>query len=88
MKLGRLCPRVLQGEHPVGPLLDPLRLRVRRSLARLPPPLAEFILFGLKQAWACLFAGLMLAPETGHGGSSRRKSSARGICCWSSASCW
>jgi uncharacterized membrane protein YoaT (DUF817 family) len=47
-------------EHAVGPLLNPLRLRVRRGLARLPPPLAEFILFGLKQAWACLFAGLML----------------------------
>jgi uncharacterized membrane protein YoaT (DUF817 family) len=46
--------------HAVGPLLNPLRLRVRRALARLPAPLAEFILFGLKQAWACLFAGLML----------------------------
>ena len=46
--------------HPVGPLLNPLRLRVRRALAKLPAPLAEFILFGLKQAWACLFAGLML----------------------------
>jgi uncharacterized membrane protein YoaT (DUF817 family) len=48
-------------EHPVGPLLDPLRRRVRRALAPLPAPLAEFILFGLKQAWACMFAGLMLA---------------------------
>ena len=47
--------------HAVGPLLNPLRLRVRRMLAKLPAPLAEFILFGLKQAWACLFAGLMLA---------------------------
>lgn len=47
-------------QHPVGPLLDPLRLRVRRGLARLPAPLAELILFGLKQAWACLYAGLML----------------------------
>jgi len=46
--------------HAVGPLLNPLRLRVRRALAPLPAPLAEFILFGLKQAWACLFAGLML----------------------------
>jgi uncharacterized membrane protein YoaT (DUF817 family) len=46
--------------HPVGPFLNPLRLAVRRRLARLPAPLAEFILFGLKQAWACLFAGLML----------------------------
>lgn len=28
--------------------------------ARLPRGLAEFIMFGLKMAWACLFAGLML----------------------------
>ncbi len=48
-------------DHPVGRLLDPLRHRIRAVLRRLPAPLAEFILFGLKQAWACLFAGLMLA---------------------------
>lgn len=47
--------------HAVGPYLNPLRLRVRRALEHLPAPLAEFILFGLKQAWASLFAGLMLA---------------------------
>jgi uncharacterized membrane protein YoaT (DUF817 family) len=47
--------------HAVGPLLNPLRLRIRRLVARLPGPLAEFVLFGLKQAWACLFAFLMLA---------------------------
>lgn len=29
--------------------------------ARLPRGLAEFIMFGLKMAWACLFAGAMLA---------------------------
>ena len=46
--------------HPVGPNLNPLRLRVRRLLDGLPAPLAEFVLFGLKQAWACLFAALML----------------------------
>ena len=28
--------------------------------ARLPHALAEFVLFGLKQGWACLFGGLML----------------------------
>lgn len=33
----------------------------RRCIARLPPPLAEFLVFGFKQAWACLFGGLMLA---------------------------
>lgn len=48
------------GDHPVGRHLEPLRLRIRALLARLPAPLAEFVLFGLKQAWACLFAGLML----------------------------
>ncbi len=28
--------------------------------ARLPHGVAEFVMFGLKMAWACLFAGLML----------------------------
>ena len=28
--------------------------------ARLPHAVAEFVMFGLKMAWACLFAGLML----------------------------
>jgi uncharacterized membrane protein YoaT (DUF817 family) len=48
------------GEHPVGRYLDPLRLRIRALLRRLPPPVAEFVLFGLKQAWSCLFGGIML----------------------------
>ena len=46
--------------HQTGPTLEPLRRLIRVRLERLPPGLAEFILFGLKQAWACLFAGLML----------------------------
>jgi uncharacterized membrane protein YoaT (DUF817 family) len=29
--------------------------------ARLPHGLAEFVMFGLKQGWACLFGGLLLA---------------------------
>ena len=29
--------------------------------ARLRPGLADFIMFGLKQAWACLFGALLLA---------------------------
>jgi uncharacterized membrane protein YoaT (DUF817 family) len=33
----------------------------RRRIDRLPPPLAEFLIFGFKQGWACLFGGLMLA---------------------------
>lgn len=45
---------------PVGARLEPLRRTVRARLERLPAPIAEFLLFGLKQAWACLFAGLML----------------------------
>src|SRR5882724_1664705 len=58
---GATPPSGMRGwPHAVGPLLNPLRLRVRRALAKLPAPLAEFIMFGLKQAWACLFAGLML----------------------------
>ncbi|WP_230374287.1 DUF817 domain-containing protein [Pontivivens ytuae] len=41
------------------------RLGVERRLgdwmrARLPHGIAEFIMFGLKQGWACLFGGLML----------------------------
>ncbi len=40
--------------------------RLERALgdyarARLPAPLAEFTMFVLKQGWACLFGGLMLA---------------------------
>src|SRR5262245_29052749 len=46
--------------HETGPYLEPLRLMLRGQLARLPWWLSEFILFGLKQAWACLFAGIML----------------------------
>jgi len=46
--------------HETGPYLEPLRRIIRDTLARLPWWLSEFILFGLKQAWACLFAGIML----------------------------
>jgi uncharacterized membrane protein YoaT (DUF817 family) len=47
--------------HETGPYLEPLRRAIRSGLARLPAPLAEFVLFGLKQAWACLFGAIMLA---------------------------
>lgn len=47
-------------QHETGPYLEPLRLAIRRALAPLPWWLSEFILFGLKQAWACLFAAIML----------------------------
>ncbi|MDC7683508.1 DUF817 domain-containing protein [Asticcacaulis sp. BYS171W] len=34
---------------------------IHRALSHLPAPLAEFILFGLKMAWSCLFGAAMLA---------------------------
>jgi uncharacterized membrane protein YoaT (DUF817 family) len=46
--------------HETGPYLEPLRVLIRGALARLPWWLSEFILFGLKQAWSCLFAAVML----------------------------
>jgi uncharacterized membrane protein YoaT (DUF817 family) len=44
--------------------------RLERALgdwarARLPAPLVEFAMFVLKQGWACLFGGLMLAAIIG-----------------------
>jgi len=47
--------------HETGVLLEPMRRAIRAGLARLPWWLSEFFLFGLKMAWSCLFAGLMLA---------------------------
>lgn len=47
-------------QHETGPYLEPLRRLIRRWLAKLPWWLSEFILFGLKKTWACLFAGIML----------------------------
>ncbi|MCO6185544.1 DUF817 domain-containing protein [Rhizobium sp. L1K21] len=47
-------------DHITGPTLEPLRRLIRAGLARLPWWLSEFLLFGLKQAWACLFAAIML----------------------------
>ena len=32
-----------------------------RLLPRVPAGVREFLAFGIKQAWACLFGGLMLA---------------------------
>lgn len=48
------------GEHQTGPFLEPVRVWIRQRLKRLPPGLAEFVLFGLKQAWSCLFGALVL----------------------------
>jgi uncharacterized membrane protein YoaT (DUF817 family) len=49
-----------RSQHETGPFLEPLRLAIRAQLLRLPWWLSEFILFGLKQAWACLFAASLL----------------------------
>lgn len=40
--------------------MQPARRLIHRTLDRLPAPLAEFILFGLKMAWSCLFGAAML----------------------------
>ena len=47
--------------YPLRPWLQPARLAVRRAVRRLPDPVAEFLLFGLKMAWSCLFGAAMLA---------------------------
>jgi uncharacterized membrane protein YoaT (DUF817 family) len=49
-----------QKPHPLGLFLQVPRYFIRGQLSRLPPPLAEFILFGLKMAWACLFGATLL----------------------------
>jgi uncharacterized membrane protein YoaT (DUF817 family) len=51
--------------HETGPYLEPLRIVIRGGLAHLPWRLSEFILFGLKKAWACLFAAIMLGLMIG-----------------------
>jgi uncharacterized membrane protein YoaT (DUF817 family) len=47
--------------HPLGPWLQPARRAIHRALSALPGPVTEFVLFGLKMAWACLFGAAMLA---------------------------
>ena len=47
--------------HPLAPFLQPARRWIRRTLLRLPEGLREFILFGLKMAWSCLFGAAMLS---------------------------
>ena len=44
-----------------GAYLEPVRRRAHAVVDRLPAPLREFLIFGFKEAWASLFAGLMLA---------------------------
>jgi uncharacterized membrane protein YoaT (DUF817 family) len=47
-------------EH-YAPWLRRAHQGARAWLAHLPPWLSEFLVFGFKQGWACLFGGLMLA---------------------------
>ena len=46
--------------HPLAPFLQPARRFIRRTLLYLPDGLREFVLFGLKMAWSCLFGAVML----------------------------
>ena len=43
-----------------GPWLEPIRQTVHERLERLHPWLRDFLIFGFKQGWACLFGGVML----------------------------
>lgn len=46
--------------HPLASYLQPARRVIRRTLLRLPEPVREFVLFGLKMAWCCLFGAALL----------------------------
>lgn len=48
------------GAYPLGMALEPCRIALRRAIRQLPNPVAEFLLFGLKMAWSCLFGAAML----------------------------
>lgn len=48
-------------EHYDATWLASAHRRTREGLARLPWWASEFLIFGFKQAWACLFGGAMLA---------------------------
>ena len=49
-----------QHPHPLAVWLLPLRQFIHDLLKTLPAPIAEFILFGLKMAWSCLFGAIFL----------------------------
>ncbi len=48
-------------KHPLAPFLQPAREIIHNNLEKLPLPIAEFLLFGFKMAWACLFAAIFLS---------------------------
>ena len=51
-----------QMNHPLAPFLQPARKAIHDFMEKLPRPFAEFLLFGFKMAWACLFAAAFLSP--------------------------
>ena len=51
----------LPNTHPLALWLQPLRKAINLAIGKLPPFLGEFILFGLKMAWSCLFAAAILS---------------------------
>jgi uncharacterized membrane protein YoaT (DUF817 family) len=53
-------PTMPEPQHPLGPWLQPARRAIHDALDALPVPVSEFVLFGLKMAWACLFGAAML----------------------------
>lgn len=50
-----------QPPRPAAPTAEIERRLGNAVRSRLPQWLAEFVMFGLKQGWACLFGGLLLA---------------------------
>ena len=50
-----------QMNHPLAPFLQPARKAIHDFMEKLPRPFAEFLLFGFKMAWACLFAAAFLS---------------------------
>lgn len=48
-------------QHPLTSYLQPTRAAIHAALKPLPLGLREFVLFGLKMAWSCLFGAAFLA---------------------------
>ncbi len=46
--------------HPLSPFLQPARQFIKSIISPLPSALREFIMFGLKMAWSCLFGAIFL----------------------------
>lgn len=46
--------------HPLAPFLQPVRRLIHDLILPLPHGVRDFIMFGLKMAWSCLFAAIFL----------------------------